>query len=208
MAAGEDELEALVGDDGIVHVVVGGLPHLEQARLGGERALAAQPVDRPAAGGRQQPGARIGGRAVARPALRRDRERLLGGLLREVEVAEGADQGGEHARPLLAEDAFDQLDCSTIGRTSTQPPMRTAGIRPATSSAPSRSSASTTNQPPKTSLVSANGPSVVSRPSPFARPAVGGSAACSSAPPTMCGSDAIAMYSRVIAARSASSRPS
>jgi hypothetical protein len=38
------------------------------------------------------------------PALGCDRERVLRGLLGEVEVAEEADQGGEDAAPLLAED--------------------------------------------------------------------------------------------------------
>ena len=50
---------------------------------------------------------RVGGRAVARPALGRDRERLLGGFLGEVEVAEEADQAGEDAAPLVAEDLLE-----------------------------------------------------------------------------------------------------
>jgi hypothetical protein len=49
----------------------------------------------------------VGGRAVAGPALGGDRERLLGGLLGEVEVAEEADQVGEDAVPLLAEDVLE-----------------------------------------------------------------------------------------------------
>jgi hypothetical protein len=49
----------------------------------------------------QVPG--LAGGAVARPALRRDRERLLRGLLGEVEVAEEADESGEDPPPLLAE---------------------------------------------------------------------------------------------------------
>ena len=46
----------------------------------------------------------IVGRAGRRPPLRGDRERLLGGFLGEVEVAEEADQGGEDASPLVAKD--------------------------------------------------------------------------------------------------------
>jgi hypothetical protein len=53
---------------------------------------------------RHEPAARARRDAVARPALRRDRERLLGGLLGEIEVAEEADQGSEDAAPLIAED--------------------------------------------------------------------------------------------------------
>ena len=43
------------------------------------------------------------GHAVARPALGGDRERLLRGLLGEVEVAEEADEGSQDAAPLVAE---------------------------------------------------------------------------------------------------------
>ena len=82
------------------------------------------------------------GRAVARPALGGDRERLLGGLLGELEVAEEADQGREHAAPLVAEGLLEDRYHSTIGRTSTAPPMRAAGTREASSIAASRSSAS------------------------------------------------------------------
>jgi len=45
--------------------------------------------------------------AVARPALGRDRERLLSGLLGEVEVAEEADERSEDAPPLVAERLFE-----------------------------------------------------------------------------------------------------
>jgi hypothetical protein len=45
----------------------------------------------------------MGRGAVARPALRRDRERLLRGFLGEVEVAEEADERSEDAAALLAE---------------------------------------------------------------------------------------------------------
>ncbi len=80
--------------------------------------------------------------AVSRPALGRDGERFLSGLLGAVEVAEEADQRGEHAAPLVAEDALELAQCSTTGRTSTEPPRRAAGMRAASSSAASRSSAS------------------------------------------------------------------
>jgi hypothetical protein len=47
-------------------------------------------------------------RAGARPAFGGDRERVLGGLLGEVEVAEEADQGRQDATPLAPEDLLDQ----------------------------------------------------------------------------------------------------
>jgi hypothetical protein len=77
-----------------------------------------------------------------RPALGGNRERLLRGLLGEIEVAEEADQVGQNAAPLLAEDLLEQRYRSTKGRTSTAPPSRAAGIRAAISSARSRLSAS------------------------------------------------------------------
>jgi hypothetical protein len=80
---------------------------------------------------------------VARPALGGDREGLLRGFLGEVEVAEEADERSEDAAPLLAEGLLeDRQRSATIGRTSTAPPRRAAGIREASSIAASRSSAS------------------------------------------------------------------
>ena len=96
----------------------------------------------PVAGRRHQPAAGIRRDAVARPALGGDGEGLLNGFLGEVEVAEEADQGGQHAAPLLAEGLFERRYHSTSGRTSTAPPMEAAGTREATSMAASRSSAS------------------------------------------------------------------
>jgi hypothetical protein len=46
-------------------------------------------------------------RALPRPPLGRDRERLLGGLLGELEVAEEADQRRQDASPLVAEDLLE-----------------------------------------------------------------------------------------------------
>ena len=108
MAAGEDQLQPLVGKRRLLHLVLHGLGHFEQACLLGERAVAAQAVDRAVAGRDRQPGARIRRRAVARPALGGDRERLLSGFLGEIEVAEEADQAGEDAAPLVAEDLLEQ----------------------------------------------------------------------------------------------------
>ena len=143
MTAGEDELESLVGEcRRRPSVSSARLGHLEQAGLRGQRAIAADAVDGAVARRRHQPGARVGGHAVARPALRGDRERLLRGFLGEVEVAEEADQGSEDASPLVAEDLLEGRYHSTIGRTSIAPPRRAAGIRAASSIAASRSSAS------------------------------------------------------------------
>jgi hypothetical protein len=46
----------------------------------------------------------VSGDPVARPPVGGDGERLLGGFLGEIEVAEEADQGGQDAAPFLPED--------------------------------------------------------------------------------------------------------
>ena len=107
VAAGEDELEAFVGNRRILHLVLRGFGHLEQPGLGGERAVTPDAVDRAVAGRRHQPRPRVRRRPLPRPALRGGREGLLRGFLGEVEVAEEADQGGEDASPLVAEDLFE-----------------------------------------------------------------------------------------------------
>jgi len=143
MAAGEDQAQSLVGHRLVA--VVFGLElreSLEQLRLARERALPPDAVDRAVPRGRDQPGARILRRSVARPALECGRDRVLKGVLCELEVAEDADQGCENAAPLLAEDGFDGIQCSTTGLTSIVPPVRAAGILAATSIASSKLSAS------------------------------------------------------------------
>jgi hypothetical protein len=107
VAAGEHELEALVGEGGLVHGVLRHERHVEESRLRGERALAPDAVKRAVARRGDQPGAGAGRPAVARPALGGDRERLLSGLLGEVEVAEEADQRSEDPAPLLPEDLLE-----------------------------------------------------------------------------------------------------
>jgi hypothetical protein len=54
----------------------------------GERAIAPDAVERAVAPCRDEPRTRVPGRPVAGPAFRSDRERLLGGFLGDVEVAE------------------------------------------------------------------------------------------------------------------------
>jgi hypothetical protein len=142
MAAGKDQLESLVGKGCLLHCVLCCLGHVDQAGLCGECPVAADPIDGSAAGRRYEPDAGVGGHAVLRPALRGDREGLLRGFLGEVKVAEEADQSSEDISPLLAEALLEAPYHSTIGRTSIAPPMLAAGIRAASSSAASRSSAS------------------------------------------------------------------
>ncbi len=140
VAAGEDQLEPLVGNDCQFHLVLRRFGHVEQSGLRRERAVAADPVDRAVSRGRHEPGAWVVRRPVARPARRGDREGLLGCLLGEVEVAEEADQGRDDPPPFVAEDPVECVYHASIGRISIAPPIRPAGIRAASSIAASRSS--------------------------------------------------------------------
>jgi hypothetical protein len=74
-----------------------------------ERATAAKPVDRAVPCRGHDPGAGVRRDAVPRPALRCDRECLLGGVLGEVEVAERADQDRDGAPELLPERLGDRV---------------------------------------------------------------------------------------------------
>ena len=68
-------------------------------------ALAPDPVDRPVTGGGDDPGRRVVGHAVARPALERGRERVLDRLLGAVEVAEDAGERRDRLPRLAPEQA-------------------------------------------------------------------------------------------------------
>jgi hypothetical protein len=107
MAAGEEELQALVRKGGRFQLVLHRLWDLQQARLLDQGAVAADPVDRPPPGRRDQPVRRVRRDAVPRPPLRRGREGLLAGFLGEIEIAEEADQRGQDAPPLLPVDALE-----------------------------------------------------------------------------------------------------
>jgi hypothetical protein len=109
MAAGKDQLQSFVGECRRVHRFLLRHRQLEQAGLLGQRAIATDAIDRPVARGRDQPGIGAGREAFAGPALGGNRERLLGGFLGEVDIAEEADQCGEDPSPLLMEGLLE--DC-------------------------------------------------------------------------------------------------
>jgi hypothetical protein len=88
----------------------------EQPRLRGKRPLATDTIDRTVARRRHQPPNRVDRNAFPWPALGRQRERLLRGVLSEIEIAEIANQRSEYTTPMLAEDCLDQG--STTGRAS------------------------------------------------------------------------------------------
>ena len=74
--------------------------------LAGPPGLAADDVDGPSLRGYQQPAAWVVGDAVAGPPIDGTDEGVLDGLLRQVEVADRADEGGERPPPLLPEQAL------------------------------------------------------------------------------------------------------
>lgn len=123
VTAGEDELEALVGKRRRGHWRLIRHGCGEQAELRGENPVPANAVGGPIPSRPHQPGARVAGNPAVPPAIGGYGERLLGGLLGEVEVAEEADQGGQDAAPLLAEDLVEgRYQYTSEGRISTAPP--------------------------------------------------------------------------------------
>jgi hypothetical protein len=128
VTAREDQREPLVGDRAHVVVLLIRGEFGQPGQLGPfclKRPLTAEPVDRPVAGGGDDPRARAGRDSVAWPAFRRHGEGLLNGVLGEVEVAERADQDRYRAPELLPERLCDGVgghsSQTTTGRTSIVP---------------------------------------------------------------------------------------
>src|SRR4029077_12385510 len=69
--------------------------------------LAAQPVDGPVAGGRDDPRTGIRRLAIRRPPGDGHGERVLDRFLGSLDIAEKTDQGGDAATVLAAEDSLD-----------------------------------------------------------------------------------------------------
>jgi hypothetical protein len=108
MAAGEDQLEPFVGNGGLL-VLWDLLGACEQLRLAREGPLAADPVDRPIARRRDDPGARVARDAVPGPALGRPDEGVLNRVLGEIEVTEDAAEDRDRAGALVAVGACELL---------------------------------------------------------------------------------------------------
>ena len=119
------------------------LGHVEQAGLGGQRAVAADAVDGAVARGGHQPG------AAGWPGAPSRGQRSA--AIAKASCAASSARSKSPRKPIraastrphcVAEDLLEDRYHSTIGRTSIAPPMRAAGIRAASSIAASRSSAS------------------------------------------------------------------
>ena len=112
MAAGEDQPQHVVVEHrGLRCFVRAGSVELdlvdELLLLAAKRDLAAHAVDRLVAPDIDQPGPRIAGRIVMRPAFQRHRERLLQHVLGEIEIADEADQRRQRPARLVTEYFFD-----------------------------------------------------------------------------------------------------
>ena len=156
MTTREDEPEAVVGN--VAHV---GLVSLEFLKLGQasdrlglllQLAVSPQAIYGAVTGRCCYPGGRIIGNAPNGPSAEGIEERLLDGLLGEIEIPEDANEGRDRPSLLLAEQAVDDPSCVGtydgwssnfwIGRTSTAPRL-TLGILEAASIASSRFGQST-----------------------------------------------------------------
>ena len=126
MAAREQERQPLVGDRRlVVHRFLPLLVELGHELI--EASLAAQPVDRLSPCGDREPRAGVLRGSGARPRDERGGERVLKRVLREVDVAQVADQRGDDAAVLGAEDGLDRSYITQTGRTSIEP-FSAAGI--------------------------------------------------------------------------------
>ncbi len=110
MAAREEQAEAVVGQ--VHHLLVApetseGIELSRDLQLLPSESLPAQTIDRTVAGGGGDPGTRVVRHPLACPAIEGDDERVLYGLLRQVEVPGHADEGRDRTPRLVAERAID-----------------------------------------------------------------------------------------------------
>ena len=118
MAAGEDQPQHVVVERGVTDLVGGRCVKQQFVRefalLAAKRDLPANPVDRLVAPHIDQPCPRIGRRIGLGPALQRHRDRILQRVLGKIEIADEADQRGQHASRLVAEYLFDFGWCHAV----------------------------------------------------------------------------------------------
>ena len=110
MAAGEDETQDVVLEDGVLrrvlgepfaHPLVGHEIGFYLLALDKKAHVAPQAVDRLVAADIDEPGARICGDAFARPLNNRRSEGILHRIFGEFEIAEQPDQSGQYAATLF-----------------------------------------------------------------------------------------------------------
>src|SRR3954469_18302122 len=177
MTAGEYQTQPIVAHRGLLVQLVdrflGGVQQHGLRVLVLACRLPAQTINRAIARRRDDPTHWTRRRAAHWPSLERDDERVLHRLLGDVDVAKEPHEHRHRAAMLFTEDALDvdQRLPSLNGRTSIGSVVARA-ILAAQPSAASRSGASTIVMPPRNSLPSTNGPSVMSASSSFTRTTV------------------------------------
>jgi hypothetical protein len=107
VAAREDQAQPVVSHSALLLWFIAGVQQrsLRMAVLPGR--LPAETVDRPVAGGRDDPTRGTRRQPGGRPPLHRRGERVLDGFLGDVDVTEDADHDGDRATILLAENTLD-----------------------------------------------------------------------------------------------------
>ncbi len=111
MTAGEDQTKAVIVDlviTGAFGFVIRDDEQLEFLFLVQRSLGPSDAIDRPIAGGREQPRTRAIGETITRPLLGRDGEGFLGNLLGKIEIAEGPDQSGDETAPLRSENLLER----------------------------------------------------------------------------------------------------
>src|SRR5438270_8226468 len=107
MAAGKYQLEPLVRKRQVIHLFCSSLSFplkqvLKNHLFTGKCTIATQAVNSLAPRSSGHPGTRIVGYALDRPAFKRNEQRVLEGILSELEIPHKTNQAGEDAIGLLA----------------------------------------------------------------------------------------------------------
>ncbi len=103
MAAGEDQPQTIVAHRPGLYGLVGGMHEMRLLVPIVAGGFAPQPIDRPIAGGRDDPPGGARRQPGLRPPLDGDREGFLDRLFGDVDIAEDADQAGHRTTGLGTE---------------------------------------------------------------------------------------------------------
>src|SRR6266702_5626831 len=102
MTASEHELEPFVGNRSLFHVLFSSLllmlkQHLQHNLFACKRVFTAQAINGLVPGCSSYPRARIMGNAIDRPALKGHEQRILQGILGQLEISHSTNQSSENA---------------------------------------------------------------------------------------------------------------
>src|SRR3984893_12118157 len=111
VAAGEDQAELIVAHSALLRRLAAGVQPRGRAVPSPAGPLAPEALARAVASGGNDPSRRAGRQSGRRPPLHRCRERVLDGLLGNVDVAEDPNKDGDGSTVLLAEYMFNLGGC-------------------------------------------------------------------------------------------------